>query len=435
MKLNYELNEKRNGLIVTGCEEIDGEVIIPSQAVINGVTYPVTEIGKYAFDSMYRSDKPTEVVFPDSIITIGESAFESCNFKELVLPSSLKRIEPHAFSYCSLLQTIVIQGSVTSVGEYAFSYCKELTQVIISPAETNVSNLLRRWLQLAQVIISPAETIFKENAFEGCENLREIVFKGNHEQWKRITFEDFYYPSWRVERLYIDGKLMPNNGKWNKGNEWNCWIDEYGVVFSVDRKVLLKAPKDIKEYSIPDGTNHIFYDAFRYCEGLKSIHIPNSVVQIGGRAFEGCHQLETVVWSKRLIKIENDAFKYCEMLKYIAIPSSIKRIGLDVFASCKGLKEVRYLGTYEDWKRISGNENVCLTVPVICADGKTTNIMTWGRKTIYSNPSEEYYYVGWLLDGEPIGGTYYRESMDNNGEPVEVDMRREMTEEEWREIN
>ena len=45
MKLNYKLNETKNGLIVTGGEDLVGDVIIPSQAELDAKTYPVTEIG------------------------------------------------------------------------------------------------------------------------------------------------------------------------------------------------------------------------------------------------------------------------------------------------------------------------------------------------------------------------------------------------------
>lgn len=123
-------------------------------------------------------------------------------------------------------------------------------------------------------------------------------------------------------------------------------------------------------------------------------------------------------------------------ITHVVIPNSIKEIGIGAFGSCNKLTEVSYLGTYDEWMRVKGNDHVPLDVPVKCVDGKTANIKTWGRKHLSSNPSEEYYYVGWLVDGQPTGeGTYYRESMDNNGRPVELERERELTEEEWREIN
>ena len=314
MKLNYEFNEAKNGLVVTG-GEFEGEVIIPSQVTIKGVSYPVTEIGKHAFSCLYRSVILTKIDFPDSIKSIGEHAFQDCCFKKVVLPSSLKRIEPYAFNGCSLLHTIVISGPATSVDE-----CAEGS---------------------TQTIDYPAETIFKKNAFNGCDNLSDIVFNGNYEQWKQITFED-YFSSYRVERLFIDGELMPDNGKWTyrNGNEWNCWIDEYGVVYSEDRKVLLKAPKTIKEYTIPDGTNHILYDAFNGCKELISIHMPNSIYTMGSEAFLECERLERVVLSKCLTEIPYHAFESCKMLKDISIPPYVTIIGSSAFENCESLQEI-----------------------------------------------------------------------------------------------
>ena len=44
MKLTFKLNYKKDGLVVTGGEDIKGEVIIPSEQEFEGKTYPVTEI-------------------------------------------------------------------------------------------------------------------------------------------------------------------------------------------------------------------------------------------------------------------------------------------------------------------------------------------------------------------------------------------------------
>ena len=57
--------------------------------------------------------------------------------------------------------------------------------------------------------------------------------------------------------------------------------------------------------------------AFKYCSGLTSIEIPNSVTQIGNSAFEGCHGLES-----------------------INIPNSVTTIGESAFARCTGLTNI-----------------------------------------------------------------------------------------------
>ncbi len=73
------------------------------------------------------------------------------------------------------------------------------------------------------------------------------------------------------------------------------WIDEYGVKYSTDRKLLFSANEmDFITYEIPEGTVYVCDDAFYECECLDSISIPSSVTRIGCGAFNGCNKLESI---------------------------------------------------------------------------------------------------------------------------------------------
>ena len=131
---------------------------------------------------------------------------------------------------------------------------------------------------------------------------------------------------------------------------------------------------------IPEGTTEIDR-TFRNCTDLKSIEIPSSVTEINPWAFTGCTNLEkievspenkvydsregcnAIIESKsnRLVrgckntKIPNSvtqiggrAFENCAGLTSIEIPNSVTQIRYDAFRGCTGLKEVTYLGMVED---------------------------------------------------------------------------------------
>ena len=87
-----------------------------------------------------------------------------------------------------------------------------------------------------------------------------------------------------------------------------AYIDEYGVMFSPDRKRLLSAPRNLVSYTIPDTVTVICDEAFYSCESLTSLTIPNSVTAIG-----------------------NDVFYHCESLTSLTIPESVTTIGSNPF--------------------------------------------------------------------------------------------------------
>ena len=52
------------------------------------------------------------------------------------------------------------------------------------------------------------------------------------------------------------------------------------IRYSTDGKMLVKAPKDIEECIIREGTEVIASNAFWWCEKLTSVTIPSSVTSI-----------------------------------------------------------------------------------------------------------------------------------------------------------
>ena len=85
---------------------------------------------------------------------------------------------------------------------------------------------------------------------------------------------------------------------------------------------------------------YIGYEAFRGCESLTSVTIPNSVTRIGLTAFEGCESLTSVTIPNSVSNIEYNAFRDCKSLTSVTIPNSVTRIVGNAFYGCKSLKSV-----------------------------------------------------------------------------------------------
>ena len=91
---------------------------------------PVTNIGQEAFSG----SNITSIVIPESVQTIGASAFHSCyELTSISLPENLKNIDFATFAYCSRLPKISIPHNVTSIGTSAFYGCPALTTLYANP--------------------------------------------------------------------------------------------------------------------------------------------------------------------------------------------------------------------------------------------------------------------------------------------------------------
>lgn len=118
----------------------------------------------------------------------------------------------------------------------------------------------------------------------------------------------------------------------------NAVEDEYGVKYSKDWKILLRAPENLDGvYSIRKGVKVIAKNAFLHCLYLDNINIPNSVISIGSNAFKGCWSLKSINIPESVTCIEDYAFSDCDFLTSINIPKGLTSIGECAFWGCDSL--------------------------------------------------------------------------------------------------
>ena len=315
----------------------EGTVAISDSALVGlstltGVTIPdsVTTIG----DSAFRASGLVNVTIPGSVTTIGDSAFRNCyELQSITVPSGVKTVGASAFSSCRKLESVTIGEGVTTISEDVFSYCTALSSVTIKEGvETIGSQAFSNCVALTSITLPNSLTSVHSSAFTGCRGITSATLP---------TTAINGLPKANLETVVISG------GE-NLGNKafYNCTT--------------------LSSVTLPEGLKTIGNEAFYGCSKLTSIKIPASVTTIGANAFKVTESSEVILkevyyagkiadWCKlsgltnllktgRTIYIKNDRNRDTKVTEWLTISASqlagVTSLSESVFAGFSSLRTV-----------------------------------------------------------------------------------------------
>lgn len=275
------------------------------------------------------------VSFGYDVNYVGAYAFYGC--KDLVsvdLGTDAKIIGKYAFYNCSSLERIYSENMhLDTVYEYGFAYC--------GIKSFDVKRIMYLY----------------EGAFLGCSSLKSVT----HGYGLMEIAPDAFNRCTSLESI-------------NVTNYSNHFISEDGILFTKDKKTLVRYPeaKEGSEYAVPEYVTSIAESAFAYCTNLEHIWLRDSVKSIGAGAFEGCRSLQAVSMCDSVKTIGERAFANCASLKTVMLPISLTTISENLFHGCTSMKR---LTIYHSVTSIGDNAfSECTSLEVMNIPDSVTSI-------------------------------------------------------------
>ncbi|MCC8169653.1 MAG: leucine-rich repeat protein, partial [Oscillospiraceae bacterium] len=316
----YQTFEVENG-IITAYDGNTASLTVPE--TIDGET--ITGIGNKAF---YGNEYLTEVILPDTVTSIGTSAFSGCTALESITMNNVTSFGKRVFYKCAALKSAVIADGTENIETDIFSGCTALESLTIPREVTEKLTVSSDNITVYGYVASLAEYFYSDNF---------AVIEG-------------------MEPTETDGWLIDPQGTvcGYTGDETELKITSEAAGAEVNRIAALAFynNESIESIVIPEGVTRIDdgnysrfasslnNGAFYGCSALKSVEIPQSMEYIGENAFRGCTSLESMELPDTVNTIGTAAFYGCTALESAVLPESVESAGSYMLYGCSALKSV-----------------------------------------------------------------------------------------------
>lgn len=260
---------------------------------------------------------------------------------DITLPNTVTRINDEALKGNKKIVSVTIPGSVKDIGNNAFQGCPNLKEIIFTNPDRNNNNLIIRVsafqdcpnLTTCEIPARAYQVV--GNIFKGCTSLTEVKVNAANPYYFTQDGVLFGPALVNYQPQYEDAYTLQSYPAGREG--------AYTIPSSVNGKTIdqiwtsgFEGAASLTDITIPASIGRLGTAAFENT-GLTHVTIPDTVHQVDPAVFQNCTKLVSVKLPAGLAEIDQYMFANCISLQHVDMPDTITKINIYAFHNCTSL--------------------------------------------------------------------------------------------------
>ena len=264
----------------------------------------------------------------------------------IVIPEGVTKINKHALSYCTELNSVEVPNSVNSIGEYAFRGFSSVNINATTPPTITSTNIID---EDAFIVLPNAATLAIYQAAPVWSEFGTRLITKDAMQMREVT----------VTASNSLSSLHKTIGEENLMNTIKLKV--HGTINSYDIMLIRNKMLNLRYLDLSDAEvkacSYEYYSG--YCThdniledhsfsdlNLQVVHLPKNLTEIRN-CFNSCQKLDTVYFQPGLTIIGDNTFQDCRNLRYVKLDEGVTRIGSNAFRETHNLKYINLPNSLE----------------------------------------------------------------------------------------
>ena len=287
---------------------------VPSYVKYDGENYKVTRVGKNAFKG--TSNVFEWVYIPDTVISIGDNAFENTTVKKLYIGANVSEIGEFAIASYMMYEIYLDKNNTNYILEQGVLFDKDMTTLIRCPGEVknryypvynvpeSVKKIAAGAFANANIFNIKADSVTSvgKSAFSDSTYLRTVSLKGAVE-----IGDEAFWGSVELRNIYLSDKLK------------KIGMGTFGCCYMLECLVLPDSVMDIGEDAFShSGIKYILggknaqykQQTFLNCKNLTLVQLSDATQYLPKQLFKGCTSLEKLYLPENCLGSEDNELFY-----------------------------------------------------------------------------------------------------------------------------